>query len=379
MADRGETCYQAEEQIVSELSELPDPLVPAEVDLRDFQFLPIDITRLFDSEFHARASDGEWRAGMTLWLKSFHQVPAASIPDDDVLLARLAEFGRDVEAWRGVKGVALHGWVKCADGRWYHPVVAEKALEAWDKRKSASARGKAGNAKRWQKNPAAIQYSVNTDPSAMPDRTQADPSATAKGSLKDRGSIKNFSPEDRKGQGQGQGQGQGENLSAAIAGARAHEGENPPEPGADEAEARKRGGMAKTLRERGVAVTPGMPELVGWVASGLTEAEAIEAVARARLRKPDPMPIAAGYLDPIVRDVLAERSQPPRASPGTAGRRAGVGTRWRHDDDEALSVGRQLGIEPRTGESWDAFRRRLARAIKAQTLGVAVGSSDVRH
>ncbi|HGM8473132.1 TPA: DUF1376 domain-containing protein [Pseudomonas aeruginosa] len=83
--------------------------------------MPLDIARLFGSEFHARASDGEWRAGLTLWLKSYHQVPAGSLPDDDVALARLAEYGRDLKSWRAVKDGALHGWVKCSDGRLYHP------------------------------------------------------------------------------------------------------------------------------------------------------------------------------------------------------------------------------------------------------------------
>jgi hypothetical protein len=105
--------------------------VPVDVDLRDFAYMPVDIVRLFGSEFHAKANDAEWRAGMTLWLKSFHQVPAASVPDDDTLLARLAEMGRDLRAWRRVRSMALHGWTRCSDGRWYHPVVAEKALEAW--------------------------------------------------------------------------------------------------------------------------------------------------------------------------------------------------------------------------------------------------------
>jgi len=114
------------------MSDLPDPLVPAEVDLRDFAFMPLDIVRLFGSRFHAIASDAQWRAGVTLWCKSFHQVPAASLPDDDIELCRLAELGRDVKAWRKLRDVALHGWVKCSDGRLYHPVVAEKALEAWE-------------------------------------------------------------------------------------------------------------------------------------------------------------------------------------------------------------------------------------------------------
>lgn len=128
----------------------PSPMTPADCDLRDFQFMPLDIARLFGSEFHARASDGEWRAALTLWLKSYHQVPAASLPDDDVALARLAEYGRDLGSWQSVKQGALHGWVKCSDGRLYHPVVAEKVLEGWLQKLHARLRGVKGNAKRWK-------------------------------------------------------------------------------------------------------------------------------------------------------------------------------------------------------------------------------------
>jgi Protein of unknown function (DUF1376) len=127
----------------------PEPLVPPNVDLRDFPYMPLEVERLFGSEFHAQANDSEWRAGVTLWLKSFHQVPAASLPDDDVALARLAELGRDVRAWRRIKRRTLRGWVKCGDGRIYHPVVAEKALEAWIEKLRQRKSSGAANAKRW--------------------------------------------------------------------------------------------------------------------------------------------------------------------------------------------------------------------------------------
>lgn len=129
---------------------LPAPFVPASVDLHDFPYLPIDIGRLFGSEFHARSNDAEWRAGVTLWLKSFHEMPAGSLPDDDVVLARLAEFGRDVAAWQDVRNGALRNWVKCSDGRLYHPTVAVKALEAWISKVWQRRAGTAGNAKRWK-------------------------------------------------------------------------------------------------------------------------------------------------------------------------------------------------------------------------------------
>ncbi|MFG1184384.1 DUF1376 domain-containing protein [Xanthobacter aminoxidans] len=131
--------------------DMPAPLVPADVDLRDLPYMPVDIGRLFGSEFNGQANDAEWRAAVTLWLKSYHQVPAASLPSDDVQLARLAEFGRDVRGWKKVKEKALWGWVRCEDGRIYHPVVAEKALEAWIGRLSLRLKGAVAIAKRWKK------------------------------------------------------------------------------------------------------------------------------------------------------------------------------------------------------------------------------------
>lgn len=115
---------------------LPEPMTPPECDLRDFQFMPIEVVRLFNSEFHARATDAEWRAAVTLWLKSWHQMPAGSLPDDDIALCRLAELGRDHKAWKRLKRMALYGWSRCTDGRLYHATVAEKVNEAWSRRQN---------------------------------------------------------------------------------------------------------------------------------------------------------------------------------------------------------------------------------------------------
>lgn len=161
--------------------QLPDPLIPADVDLRDFAFTPIFRARLFGSAFHARTTDSEWRAGVTLWLKSWDQVPAGTLPDDDIDLCRLAELGRDMKAWKKVRVGALHGWAKCSDGRLHHQVVAEGVLEAWERRSRASTKGKAGASKRWG----------NGNPPAMKNHSPG---------------IAQAMPGDSKGQGQGQGQ-----------------------------------------------------------------------------------------------------------------------------------------------------------------------------
>lgn len=126
----------------------PAPPVAADVDIRDFAFTPMFRARLFGSSFHARASDSEWRAGVTLWLKSWDQVPAGSLPDDDVDLCRLAELGRDLKTWKKIKAGALHGWGKCADGRLYHSVVAEGVNDAWKSKLEQRWRSECGRIKK---------------------------------------------------------------------------------------------------------------------------------------------------------------------------------------------------------------------------------------
>lgn len=123
------------------MSEAQQPLTPPDCDLTDFQYMELDVRRLRDSRFAATPSGDAFRAGIMLWCAAWHQVPAASLPDDDVELANLAGYGRmpiSVKEWKKVRAEALYGFVKCADGRLYHPVIAEKAIAAFDsKRKYA--------------------------------------------------------------------------------------------------------------------------------------------------------------------------------------------------------------------------------------------------
>lgn len=124
----------------------PAPLTPADCDLRDFAFMPLDATRLLDSDLFALATGDEFKAALSLWCKAWLQVPAASLPDDDRVLAHLSGAGAK---WKKVKEMALRGFVKCSDGRLYHSTVAEKANASWAKKTSYRDRSKKGNAKRW--------------------------------------------------------------------------------------------------------------------------------------------------------------------------------------------------------------------------------------
>lgn len=108
---------------------LPAPLVPSEVDLRDFRYMLIDVRWVLDSESFWRLSDTEFRTAFLLIGASWHQKPAASIPDDDRYNANLIGF--PLRKFRAAKEAALAEWVTCSDGRLYHPVIAPRALAAW--------------------------------------------------------------------------------------------------------------------------------------------------------------------------------------------------------------------------------------------------------
>lgn len=121
-------------------------LTPMECDVSNFPFMPLDIDRLLNSETWILGDDSEKVASLTLWLKSWSQIPAASIPNNDKMLAHLSGMGTK---WKKVKDHALRGWVDGGDGRLYHHVVAEKALEAWIEKLASAISGAQGNAKRW--------------------------------------------------------------------------------------------------------------------------------------------------------------------------------------------------------------------------------------
>lgn len=125
------------------------PLTPPDCDLAGLGFMPLQLDRLFESDLYALANGNEFRAALTLWGKAWRERPAASLPDNEVLLAKKA--GLPLTEWRAVAEMALHGWVKCSDGRLYHPVVAAEALKAWIgriKHQRKSAKGNASKAGR---------------------------------------------------------------------------------------------------------------------------------------------------------------------------------------------------------------------------------------
>lgn len=197
------------------MSDLPAPPVAPDADMRGLQFMPLDVVRLMDSDLYALSTGDEFKAAVSAWCKSWVQVPAGSLPDDDRILAHLTGAGK---RWAKVKAMALRGFVRCSDGRLYHPVVCEKVNEAWAMRQRQRERSASGNAKRWgwgKSSPGDPRGDAAGDPGG-------DPHGDAGG---DRAGHATGDPTwDRKGQGQGQGQRKepsGERSETAIPALRA--------------------------------------------------------------------------------------------------------------------------------------------------------------
>ncbi|MFT8723321.1 MAG: hypothetical protein ABF759_12225 [Acetobacter malorum] len=90
------------------------------------------------------------------------------MPDDDIELGMLADFGTDQKGWAKAKEIALRGFVRCSDGRLYHKELCEIALDKFDlrlksdeKREADRERLKAWRAK--QKD-GAKQANIETHP-----------------------------------------------------------------------------------------------------------------------------------------------------------------------------------------------------------------------
>lgn len=133
------------------------PLTPADCDLRDYPWMPLDCTRLLTSETWMLGTNDERVAALTLWIKSWHQMPAGSLPNNERMLAVLSEAG---SKWPKVREHAMRGWVLCDDGRLYHPVVAEKANHSWGLKLAQRARTEAARAALEAKRRAARGESV---------------------------------------------------------------------------------------------------------------------------------------------------------------------------------------------------------------------------
>lgn len=161
---------------------MTEPMTPPECDLRGLPFMPLDVVRLGDSDLFALSTGDEFKAAVALWCKSWLQVPAASLPNDDRILAHLSGTG---SRWPKVRAMALRGWVECSDGRLYHPVVAEKARHAWKQREQQRARAN----RRWGNDGGNATPGAPAMPEDDPPQSHGD-AAACPAAMQGRGRVK---------------------------------------------------------------------------------------------------------------------------------------------------------------------------------------------
>jgi Protein of unknown function (DUF1376) len=112
------------------MNELPEPMVPADVDLTGFPSFGLNVERLLASELVALCSPAEGWAAVMLWSRAWQQHPPGSLPNDERVLAAFSK----AKNWKQVRTMALRGFVLCSDGRLYHPMLAEEAMRCWASR-----------------------------------------------------------------------------------------------------------------------------------------------------------------------------------------------------------------------------------------------------
>jgi hypothetical protein len=109
-----------------------DPLTPVACNLKAFPILPFHLKAIQGSKTWLKAKRNPQIAFyyFNLVIAAWHEVPAASLPNDQSALASLALC--DEQTWPLVKDAVMHDWVTCSDGRLYLPWLAERACRAWD-------------------------------------------------------------------------------------------------------------------------------------------------------------------------------------------------------------------------------------------------------
>jgi hypothetical protein len=177
------------------------PPVPADCDLRDFQFMPLHVVRLRSSEQNSDVMpEANW-AALQLWCAAWHEVPASSIPDNDQWQAKAAGYvsrGTIDARWGDIKAGALRKFYKASDGRLYHPIVAEEALKSWASKLMQRWRSECGRVKKHnQRNNMALP-TLSYEAWLAAGRPQGQPLPVPGDVPGDKGSK-------RQGQGQGQG------------------------------------------------------------------------------------------------------------------------------------------------------------------------------
>lgn len=354
----------------------PPPLVPPEVDLRGYEFMPLFGDRLFGSTTYIEASIEGKVAMPRIWWRAYaKEVPAASLPDNDQLLADYAGYGVSLKGWKKIRAQVMRGFVLCSDGRWYHPFVAELALKAWKSRLADRLRTlKARIAATQKRLREAVTDHDRAHISALLQEQEHELSQLIAWSVTDDPKPCHRVREERIGDerigdsGSNTSAASNTSPTAAAPPSPRQPAELPDTP--ELRDARLRSEMSICLRSQGVTgSTPSHPLIVGWQQGGVTVDLLREAIVIARDRKPNPQPIPISYLEGIVVDLR----QAPRTLPIN-------GKPWFVDSWSTITAkGTELGLTQEPDETDPEYRSRVFEAAGITEDDVRKAEADYRR
>jgi len=346
---------------------LPEPLTPADCDLRGLPYMPLDVIRLLDSDMFAETTGDEFKAAVALWCKSWTQVPAASLPNKDKVLAHLSG---NAEKWKRIKEGAMRGWILCSDDRWYHPVVAEKALaalpgrEEFNHKRSAEAERKAreredrkalfellkrhGITPEWNVSTKALRGLAAQFLSQQPPEQVTD---------KERDMSQGVTV--CKGEGEKKGELTSKNQSSSSQPPTPRDDDPPREsPASPVTTSARNQQITALLCAQDIVTTSQNPFVLAWSESpGVTDEVLNVAILRAKAAKPGES-IPVKYLSRIVDQLLAEQAAPLPAS-GKAPHFA-----------QPIPIRKPQGTDPKgPDESYEEWEARVAAAELARRRG----------
>ena len=233
---------------------------------------------------------------------------SGALPDDDAVLARVA--GLDAESWARTRP-AIAGYFEIADGKWVHARIEQEREHAQAYAQASSGRGKKAAAARWSKK----KPEESTEkPDESVDNLQKDAQAYAQAYAQ---ALHGKCPPEPEPEYKTSAVNDDVDNpdSSASAGAApssfAGSAELPEQSrrAAADAQWTRAGQLCKLVRDMGraenlsVTAQPGHPNVLDWVASGVTEDEAAAACATAianRQTAGSAQPIGAEYLSTII-------------------------------------------------------------------------------
>lgn len=118
--------------VVDNSAPVPEPPYPADVLARGWGFT-LEVERLTNSDTWS-LTPPELRPWLLMvWMQSWVQTPAGSLPDDDELIA--GRIGMPVDEFRVRRSKLMRGWYRASDGRLYHKVLTELVERMRDSRR----------------------------------------------------------------------------------------------------------------------------------------------------------------------------------------------------------------------------------------------------